>query len=180
MKDDSDFPPLPVQFKPVGGCTCAGPDGPCEACVANEEAYEEWLTEPQISPREAIDYARAAVLADRERRESKAARDVLAERRRQVEVEGWTAEHDDALHDNGELAAAAAAYAIAASDDLHPLSQGDCGYTDMPPLAFPWERDWWKPGEPRRMLEKAGALILAAMEQIDRAELAQSAEQEKP
>jgi hypothetical protein len=53
------LPPLPVKFTPDGGCTCAGPDGPCEACTANEEAYREWLTEPCISPREAMDYARA-------------------------------------------------------------------------------------------------------------------------
>ena len=37
-------------------------------------------------------------------------RDVVAERVRQVEQEGWTAEHDDA-HDLAELAEAAACYA---------------------------------------------------------------------
>lgn len=36
---------------------------------------------------------------------SKATDDVLAERRRQIEAEGWTDEHDDA-HEVGELAAA--------------------------------------------------------------------------
>lgn len=37
---------------------------------------------------------------------SRAAQDVIAERKRQAEVEGWTAEHDDE-HDNGEMAVAA-------------------------------------------------------------------------
>lgn len=36
---------------------------------------------------------------------SKAADDVLAERARQMSMEGWTAEHDD-THDAGEMACA--------------------------------------------------------------------------
>lgn len=32
-------------FIPTGECTCAGPDGPCDTCIANKEAYEEWLAE---------------------------------------------------------------------------------------------------------------------------------------
>ena len=43
--------PKPVaSFKPTGGCTCAGPDGPCEACISNKEAYEEWLLDQQPAP----------------------------------------------------------------------------------------------------------------------------------
>lgn len=41
---------------------------------------------------------------------SRAASDVLAERARQIAVEGWTPDHDDA-HAKGELAQAAACYA---------------------------------------------------------------------
>ena len=41
---------------------------------------------------------------------SQGALDAINERRRQVEVEGYTPEHDD-THDKGELAGAAAAYA---------------------------------------------------------------------
>lgn len=96
-----------------------------------------------------------------------AARDVIAERRRQWTVEGWTAEHDDE-HDAGDLSAAAAAYAMAAADKLHPLSQGDGDYASGPPLSWPWERTWWKPADPRRMLVKAAALILAEIDRIDR------------
>ncbi|MGV7154880.1 hypothetical protein ACWA33_18595, partial [Pseudomonas aeruginosa] len=40
--------------------------------------------------------------------------DVQAERRRQIEGEGWTPEHDDE-HDNGEMARTAACYALAGS-----------------------------------------------------------------
>ncbi|WP_334029003.1 hypothetical protein [Burkholderia orbicola] len=87
-----------------------------------------------------------------------AARDVLAERRRQVEVEGFTPEHDDDEYLDGELAAAGGSYALHAFDRRIALT----------PAWWPWQRAWWKPGTPRQMLVKAGALILAAIEQIDR------------
>jgi hypothetical protein len=53
-----------------------------------------------------------------------AARDVLAERRRQVELFGWDADHDDA-HPNGEIAAYAAFYAIprSARPSFQPTGQ---------------------------------------------------------
>lgn len=98
---------------------------------------------------------------------SAAARDVIAERQRQVEVEGWTAEHDDE-HDSGEMAAAAAAYALNAADQIHPYSCGDGDmYTGS--IFWPWDAKWWKPTNPRRDLVKAAALILAELEKIDRA-----------
>lgn len=102
-------------------------------------------------------------------------RDVRAERQRQINVEGWTPEHDDE-HDSGDLAAAASAYALAACDCLNPYSQGDGGWNvtggESPPM---WPQEWeWKPADPRRMLVKAGALILAEIERIDRAALARS------
>lgn len=93
---------------------------------------------------------------------AKAADDVLAERRRQVEAEGWTPEHDDE-HNNGEMAIAAACYALNATDD-----------SDGPEIRFvgaelwPWADEWWKPTNPRRDLVKAAALILAEIERIDR------------
>lgn len=43
--------------------------------------------------------------------QSTAARDVLAERRRQIEAEGWTPEHDDAYAE-GDLAQAASCYSL--------------------------------------------------------------------
>lgn len=93
---------------------------------------------------------------------SAAARDVLAERRRQLEVEGWTTYHDD-RHDLGELALAADAYIM---DGHRPA--GD------PSSTWPWEPVWWKPSDPRRNLVKAGALILAEIERLDRAALAKA------
>lgn len=100
---------------------------------------------------------------------SDALRDVAAERRRQIEAEGWTPKHDDNEHDNGTLAAAGSAYALAAADLLNPLSRGDGDFTNTPPMGWPWDREWWKPGDARRMLVKATALLLAEIERIDRA-----------
>ncbi|MDQ7981377.1 hypothetical protein QYH69_29525 [Paraburkholderia sp. SARCC-3016] len=91
----------------------------------------------------------------------------LSERRRQSVDEGFDAAHDDE-HDAGELAAAAAAYALAAADKLHPFSQGDGGYSDgRPPVMWPWDPTWWKPSTPQRDLEKAAALIIAEIEKMD-------------
>ena len=87
--------------------------------------------------------------------------DVISERQRQRAVEGWTPEHDDA-YQNGELADAAACYAISAHNQ---------GFST--PAHWPWAPDWWKQSGPRRDLVKAGALILAEIERIDRQEAAQ-------
>lgn len=77
---------------------------------------------------------------------TRAALDVLAERRRQVEAEGWTPEHDDRTP-MGELAYAGEAYigAFRSQVDLRP----------------------------RELLVKAVALILAEIERLDRQELAE-------
>lgn len=100
--------------------------------------------------------------------QSDALRDVLAERQRQVSVEGWTLEHDDD-HNPGELACAGAAYVLAAGDVLHPFSQGDAGFDSENPPDF-WPTDWgFKPADPRRMLVKGVALGLAELERFDRA-----------
>lgn len=91
-----------------------------------------------------------------------AARAVLAERRRQIEAEGWTPEHDDG-HESGEMAAAAASYAMHSSDYC-AFRAGPSGI-DYP---WPWDWDWFKSSGYRRDLEKAGALILAEIERLDR------------
>ena len=93
-----------------------------------------------------------------------AARDVLAERQRQIEVEGWTPEHDDA-HSLGQMAGAALCYL--AEDIPHWARQQAHG------CYWPWDAEWWEPGDHRRNLVKAGALILAEIERLDRAALAQ-------
>jgi hypothetical protein len=86
-------------------------------------------------------------------------RDVLAERQRQISEEGWTPEHDDAAQ-AGDLANAAACYAM-----TDPVMDPD----RPAPVDWPWSAKWWKPTTPRRDLVKAGALILAEIERLDRA-----------
>jgi hypothetical protein len=94
----------------------------------------------------------------------------MAERDRQIHAEGWTEGHDDQLHDAGDLSAAAACYALAAANLLNPYTQGDGVNSAEPPEDWPWDAAWWKPGtNGRRALVKAGALILAEIERIDRA-----------
>lgn len=89
---------------------------------------------------------------------SQAARDVLAERQRQISAEGYEPEADQ-MYEAGELARAAATYAL--------LATGDDGWRVED--NWPWGMSTLKRAEPRRMLEKAGALILADMERLDRA-----------
>lgn len=86
--------------------------------------------------------------------------DVLAECRRQKEVEGWTPAHDDA-HEFGVLAQAAACYAANASEFWHK------GYGGRP--YWPFDGEWWKPKDKRRDLVRAAALLIAEIERLDRA-----------
>jgi hypothetical protein len=112
---------------------------------------------------EAIDWACDQI----ERMQSQAATDVLAERRRQIDAEGWTPEHDDE-HSHGEMARAAAAYAMAAAADASEHISV-VGYLDLAAhKVWPWDRKWWKPTTPRCDLVKAAALILAEIERRDR------------
>ena len=89
----------------------------------------------------------------------KAAADVVAEREHQQSDEGWTAEHDD-KHVEGEIAAAAGTYALVAS----------CRFSGVARLFWPWDFEGWRPCDRRRNLVKAGALIIAEIERLDRAE----------
>lgn len=120
---------------------------------------------------------------------------IAAERKRQIEEEGWTPEHDDE-HGKSELAQAAACYA----------------WPPMRPVfvkkAWPWDREWWKPTIPVRGsvacgcrsagecnhfasptanaitdarirdLAKAGALIAAEIDRLTRARTSGVAEGE--
>lgn len=81
----------------------------------------------------------------------------IAERRRQVEVEGWTPDHDDREHKPGELGWAGGAYALHAGTE-----------SGTAPHEWPWSADWWKPAGFRRDLVKAAALIIAEGEKFDR------------
>lgn len=89
-----------------------------------------------------------------------------AERERQMDTEGWTPEHDDG-HEQGELAGAAACYAIPPhvrkKDHISPSWRA----------LWPWESRWWKPTPDDRVRElvKAGALIAAEIDRLQRAEV---------
>lgn len=87
---------------------------------------------------------------------------ITDERKRQVEKEGWTEQHDY-QHDSGELAIAAACYAMPHIDrkyKKHP--------SNYVPKKWPWEWDWWKPTPKDRIRElvKAGALIAAEIDRL--------------
>ena len=95
--------------------------------------------------------------------------DVQAERRRQITVEGFDTSNDDASA--GQIAQAAGCYALHA---------GGIG-TDWPggirngsALFWPWDEEWWKPKSARENLVRAGALVLAEIERLDRAGISQS------
>lgn len=80
---------------------------------------------------------------------------IAAERQRQVEVEGWTPEHD-ALHGDGQLVDAARCYLIAPR------------FKNGPPHYWPWHLRYWKPTPEDRVRElvKAGALIAAEIDRL--------------
>lgn len=102
------------------------------------------------------------------------------ERRRQILVEGWSLEHDDG-HDKGEMARAAAAYAWGAGladDNIRawlvtaektPRRDNGSYWLEMLRRLWPWDFSWWKPQDRRRDLVRAGALIVAEIERLDRA-----------
>ena len=83
---------------------------------------------------------------------------IAEERERQIEEEGWTAEHDDATHEIGDLATAGACYAAFGSRSSNDV-----------PFSWPWDHEWWKPSPNQlRNLAKAGALIAAEMDRLIR------------
>lgn len=103
----------------------------------------------------------------REVRTTQAIHRVVTERIRQINREGYTPRHDS-HHHQGELARAAACYAM-------PRGFRRLAVDGVTPLGWPWSRHSWKPtnttenqtAEARlRELEKAGALILAEMERL--------------
>ena len=108
---------------------------------------------------------------------------IAAERHRQISVEGWTAEHDDG-HRRGELAQAALAYLYAglvahsgSMDDWFKNPRTDIMEGPASPvLRWPWDLAAWKPSDdPTRNLVRAGALIAAEIDRLQRATLAQGA-----
>lgn len=90
---------------------------------------------------------------------------IAAERARQVSEEGYTPEHDSGHAE--QLTRAAEAYAYYAEVQI---LTGDARPWNPPliaPTSWPWDERYWKPSDdPRRNLEKAGALIAAAIDSL--------------
>ena len=88
---------------------------------------------------------------------------IAAERQRQISSEGWTPEHDDE-HDSGEMADAARAYIFWPFDGPCPVKT-----EAEPPSTWPWDESWWNPKDRISNLVRAGALIAAEIDRLQRA-----------
>lgn len=100
---------------------------------------------------------------------------IVAERKRQITAEGWTAAHDDE-HTDGDMRIVAQAYY------WHATGSSALGWQYCPiirdskrveaqmriPCPWPWAPKWWKPKTPERDLERAGALCIAEIERLER------------
>jgi hypothetical protein len=86
-----------------------------------------------------------------------AAQLIEAERQRQREIEKFDDRQDDS-YVRGQLARAAASYALSAATG-----------SAVRPAFWPWDAAAWKPKNARADLVRAGALILAELERLDRA-----------
>ncbi|HCJ2830379.1 TPA: hypothetical protein NQ617_005004 [Klebsiella pneumoniae] len=143
---------------------CATAEQALEKAQAKADVYDMLrddygLREKGVGLADFVDWQAKRIAELESRAVTAAAADVLAERKRQVTAEGWTPGHDDE-YEHGELADAAGCYAL--SSELF-----DCA--GEPPRPWPWPDEWWKPTNRRRDLVKAGALILAEIERLDRA-----------
>lgn len=94
---------------------------------------------------------------------------IAAERQRQMDVEGWTPKHDDE-HNAMELSRAAESY-LRATKSMVLYSAEFSKVSNTAPVCWPasWDESWWKPSEdPIRNLVKAGALIAAEIDRLQR------------
>lgn len=108
-----------------------------------------------------------------------------AERKRQIEVEGWAPEHDR-QYTAGELALAGSSYACPPeAREMHerPVLEWSggarhsdtylrpSGRTLSVPVLWPWDVEWWRPGDGSRKgrireLAKAIGLIAAEIDRL--------------
>lgn len=82
---------------------------------------------------------------------------IAEERQRQVSAEGFDASHDDAYKQD-ELVRAAFCYMAYSSRCKEAISDS----------MWPWHLDWWKPKDKKTDLIRAGALIAAEIDRINR------------
>lgn len=94
---------------------------------------------------------------------------IAAERFRQIEKEGWSVEHDDE-HILEELASAGAYYALP-EETIEFLNDRYGSDTDL--HLWPFELEWRKttPNDRVKQLSKAGALIAAEIDRLNRLNL---------
>jgi hypothetical protein len=96
---------------------------------------------------------------------------IAAERKRQIEEEGFTARHDSG-NDHNEMALAAVCYALPEAIRNQKVSRKDNYFRSFLRHFWPWDEEWWKPSPDNRIreLEKAGALIAAEIDRLLRLE----------
>lgn len=88
------------------------------------------------------------------------------ERQRQIESEHRTHEHDD-KHTKFELSSAAVSYIFCVVNTYSVVNW------------WPWDWAWWKPSpDPIRNLVKAGALIAAEIDRLQRQAIRKSEKEE--
>lgn len=90
---------------------------------------------------------------------------IVAERRRQVEVEGYLPDHDITENDLLQLPVAAWCYLGDLLTDGPDFTREE--HLD-PPDGWPWEPEFWRPTpeDDIRQLVKAGALIAAEIDRL--------------
>lgn len=82
--------------------------------------------------------------------------EIQTERSRQIAIEGWSPDHDDQRHQEGDLGRAGAAYALKSAGVRTAKKH------------WPWGDEGWKPKSKREDLIRAAALIVAEIERLDR------------
>ena len=79
---------------------------------------------------------------------------IKEERQRQVDVEGYNLTHDS-FHAPEEFIRAAASYLL-------------CNLEEYEEVPWPWGVETWKPKDIKRNLVRAGALIAAALDRLEK------------
>lgn len=94
--------------------------------------------------------------------------DLIAyERARQIEKEGWSESHDDD-HADASLLAAAECYIAHARFAIRQQPYAPVDRGDGAPVGWPWHANDYKPKDPMRNLVRAGALIAAEIDRLQR------------